>query len=156
MFDPSPHQYQHVLVATGGAPHSQKAVERAVQIARHYGATLHVVTVVPQGGTPLMNAAVAFPGAETFEAQALQDDTTRREAHLHTTAEQIRAQGVNVVEHLLPALKPADAILQVAAEAGVDLIVMGRKHKSAWTAALAGSVSDMVSHASPVDVLIAR
>ena len=71
MPEPSPHLYRHLLVATGGAPHSQKAVERAVQIARHYGATLHVVTVVPQGGSTLMNAAVAFPGAETFEAQAL-------------------------------------------------------------------------------------
>ena len=156
MSAPSPHQYHHILVATGGAPHSQKAVERAIQIARHYGATLHVVTVVPQGGSALMNVAVAFPGAETFEAQALTDDAARREMHLHTTAEQIRAQGVSVVEHLLPALKPADAILQVAREAQADLIVMGRKHKSAWTAALAGSVSDMVSHASPVDVLIAR
>lgn len=156
MPEPSPHLYRHLLVATGGAPHSQKAVERAVQIARHYGATLHVVTVVPQGGSTLMNAAVAFPGAETFEAQALTDDAARRETHLHATAEAIRAQGVTVVEHLIPALKPADAILQVAQEAGADLIVLGRKHKSAWTAALAGSVSDMVSHASPIDVLIAR
>ncbi|MDO4247262.1 MAG: universal stress protein, partial [Deinococcus sp.] len=61
-----------------------------------------------------------------------------------------------VVEHLLPALKPAEAILQVAQQVGADLIVLGRKHKSAWSAALAGSVSDMVSHASPVDVLMAR
>lgn len=156
MSDPSPHVYRHILVATGGAPHSRKAVERAIQIARHYGATVHVVTVVPQGGSALSSAALAFSGAEPFEAQALQDDTARRQAHLQATAEQIRAQGVNVVEHLMPALNPADAILQVAQEAQADLIVMGRKHKSAWTAALAGSVSDMVSHASPIDVLIAR
>ncbi len=155
--DPIPQTlYRHILVGTGGAPHSQVAVARAIALAKHYGATLHVVTVVPQGASPLMNAAVAFPGAETFEAQAKQDVYANRAAHLTRTAEAIRAHEVTVVEHLVPALKPADAILTVAREAGIDLIVLGRKHKSAWSAALAGSVSDMVSHASPVDVLIAR
>ena len=37
-----------------------------------------------------------------------------------------------------------------------DLILIGRRHKTAWSAALAGSVSDMVSHASPVDVMVVR
>lgn len=148
--------YTHILVASGGAPHSQVAVSRAARIAKSIGATLHLVAVVPQGGTPLMNASSAFAGGETFEAQALQDDYARREAYLHQTATQLRGMGLTVQEYLVPALKAADAILAVAKEANVDLIVMGRKHKSAWTAALAGSVSDMVSHASPVDVLIAR
>lgn len=151
-----PHQYRHVLVATGGAPHSQIAVQRAIEVAKHYGATLHVVTVIPHGRSALMNAAVAFPGAEPFEAQAMQGENLQREQVLKTAADEIRATGLTVVEHLIAALKPADAILQAAQESGADLIVMGRRHKSAWTAALAGSVSDMVSHASPVDVLIAR
>lgn len=127
-----------------------------MQIADHYGAALHIITVVPQGGSALMNAAVAFAGAETFEAQAMQDEYAKREAHLKSTADTARAVGLAVVEHLVPALKPADAILQVAREAGADLIVLGRKHKTAWSAALAGSVADMVSHAAAVDVLIAR
>lgn len=148
--------YRNILVGTGGAPHSEVAVARAARLARHHGAALHIVTVVPQAGSPLLNVAAAFPGGETIEAQAHQDDFARRQVHLRQTAEQLRAQGVSVTEHLLPALKPADAILQVAQEVGADLIVLGRKHKSAWSAALAGSVSDMVSHASPVDVLIAR
>lgn len=154
MTDSTP--YRTVLVATGGAPHSEAAVARAALLARQGGSTLHVVTVVPQVGGPLLNVAAAFPGGETIEAQAHQDDHARREAHLRQTADQLRAQGLNVMEHLLPALKPAEAILQVAQQVGADLIVLGRKHKSAWSAALAGSVSDMVSHASPVDVLVAR
>lgn len=46
--------YTRILVATGGAPHSQVAVQRATRLARHFGAPLHVITVVPQGATPLM------------------------------------------------------------------------------------------------------
>lgn len=148
--------YRRILVATGGGAHSQVAVVRASALAEQFGAVLHVVTVVPQSSGPLMKAALAFPGAETFEAQAMQDDFARREAHLKRTAEDLRVRGFTVIEHLVPSLTPADAILRVAAEVQADLIVLGRKHRSAWTAALAGSVSDLVSHASPVDVLITR
>lgn len=148
--------YTRILVATGGAPHSQVAVQRATRLARHFGAPLHVITVVPQGATPLMNAALAVPGAETLELQAKTDEYVALEAHLRRTAEDARAQGLEVTEHLVPALKAADAILAVAAEVQADLIVLGRKHRSAWSAALAGSVSDMVSHAAVADVLVVR
>lgn len=150
------HTYRHILVATGGAPHSQKAVDRAAQIAQQYGAVLHIITVVPQAGSPMMNVAAAFPGGEYYDAQAKQDDYARRGAYLHSTAAHLRTLGLQVEEHLVPALKAADAILAVAQEAGIDLIVLGRKHTTALSAALAGSVADAVSHASPVDVLIAR
>ncbi|MDB5046217.1 MAG: universal stress protein UspA, partial [Deinococcus sp.] len=153
---PSSGLYQDILVATGGAPHSRTAVERAVQFALRDGATLHIVTVVPQTTSPLAVMAAAFPGSESLDVQVRQDETARRQAHLTHTAQQIRAQGLTVVEHLVPALRPADAILEVARQTSVHLIVLGRKHTTAWSAALSGSVSDAVSHASPVDVLIAR
>lgn len=159
MLDPSPQSmrdYHHILVASGGAPHSLVAVSRAARIANQVNATLHLVTIVPQGTSPLMNVATAFSGGEMFESQAKQDDYTRRENYLKQAAADLREAGVNVKEHLISALKPADAILQVAQDENVDLIVLGRKHKSAWTAALAGSTSDMVSHAASVDVLIVR
>ncbi|MFC4426169.1 universal stress protein [Deinococcus navajonensis] len=148
--------YQRLLVATGGAPHSQRAVERAAQLALHFGAVLHIVTVVPQAGSALRNAAAAFPGGETFEVQARQDDFAQRQTYQQQLVNGLRARGVTVEPHLVQALKPADAILAVAREQSAELIVLGRKHTSAWSAALAGSVSDMVSHAAGVDVLIVR
>ena len=148
--------YRTILVGTGGASHSEVALARAVTLARHHRHDVQRGPVVPQVGRPLMTAAAAFPGAEPFEAQAMTDEHASRQAYLTQVAGELRAQGVSVTEHLRPALKPADAILEVAQETGADLIVLGRKHKSAWSAALAGSVADMVSHASPVDVLIAR
>ena len=66
------------------------------------------------------------------------------------------AEGATVTAALLIDGEPAEALVDTATDQQADLIVLGRKHKSAWTAALAGSVSDMVSHASPIDVLIAR
>ncbi|WP_135228214.1 universal stress protein [Deinococcus fonticola] len=156
LFSESLRDYRTILVASGGAPHSLVAVARAARIVRRVGATLHLVAVVPQAASPLMNVATAFAGGEMFEGQAKQDDYAQREAYLQRAAADLRAAGLDVHAHLVPALKPADAIVQVAQEQNADLIILGRKHKSAWTAALAGSVSDMVSHASPVDVLIVR
>lgn len=156
MADMTASPYRRLLVGTGGAPHSQLAIERAAELARYFGATLHVVTVIPRGRSALGSAAAALAGSSEFEAQLLQDEEQRRAAHLQQTAAGLRERGLQVEEHLAFALKPADAILAVAQEVGADLILLGRRHTSAWSAALAGSVSDMVSHASPVDVLIVR
>lgn len=86
----------------------------------------------------------------------MHNDRQRFAEHLRQTAAKLRTHGLHVEEHLVAALKPADAILQVARGVEADLILLGHRHKTAWSAALAGSVSDMVSHASPVDVLIVR
>jgi nucleotide-binding universal stress UspA family protein len=156
MTEPAPAPYRRLLVATGGAPHSLVAIERAATLADYFGATLHVVTVIPQGSRGLENVTVAFGGGGGLSSQTIQENHERFEVHLRETASALRARGLQVEEHLMTALRPADAILAVAAEADVDLIFLGRRHKTAWSAALAGSVSDMVSHASPVDVLIVR
>lgn len=148
--------YRRILVATGGAPHSVKAVARALSLAQHFGAVLDIVTVVSVAANPLVNMAAGLPGSETLEAQAVQDMRALRQEELHRAAQAARAQGLEVHEHLIQAAKPADAILAVARETGADLIVLGRRHTSAFSAAVAGSTGDAVSHAASVDVLIAR
>ncbi|MFC4453814.1 universal stress protein [Deinococcus sonorensis] len=152
----TPALYHRVLVASGGAPHSVQAVQRAVQLARHFGAELHLVVVVPAASSPLVNMAAGLPGSEMLEADALASASATRQLHLQQTAAQARAQGLTVHEHLIQAMKPADAILSVAREVQADLIVLGRRHTSAFSAAMAGSTGDAVSHAATADVLIAR
>lgn len=148
--------FRRILVASGGSPHSQVAVARAAALARQNGAGLHLVGILPQVGTPLMNAAVAFAGAETFEAQVMSAESEQLDGYLERTAQALREGGLTVSWEVLRAMNPAEAILQAARQIDADLIVLGRRHTSAWTAALSGSVSDRVSHASPVDVLVAR
>ncbi|GAA5513897.1 hypothetical protein Dcar01_02646 [Deinococcus carri] len=148
--------YRRILVATGGAPHSERAVERAVALAQHFGAALDIVAVVPLASNAFVNMASGLPGSETLEAQAVQDARQVREEHLRRTGEQARQQGLEVGEYLIQAAKPAEAILEVARLTGADLIVLGRRHTTALSAALAGSTGDAVSHAAGIDVLIAR
>jgi len=155
---PGPTLYRRILVASGGAPHSIQAVERAIALAVQFSAELHLIAVVPVAASPFVNmgSALSLPGSGGMASAALEDASTLRQAHLRATAAQARTYGLTVHEHLIQALKAADAILHVAAEAQVDLIVLGRRHKTAFGAALAGSTGDAVSHASNVDVLIAR
>lgn len=148
--------YRRVLVATGGGAHSQRAVERAVQLARQFGAALEVVVVAPMTAGPLVGLAAGVPGGELLEAQAVQTADDTRQALLDTVLAQARAGGLEARGHLVQATPAADAIVQTAREVGADLIVLGRRHKTATGAALAGSVGDAVHHASPVDVLIVR
>jgi nucleotide-binding universal stress UspA family protein len=143
-------------VATGGAPHSIQAVERAISLAVQFSAELHLVAVVSVVSHPLINMGAAVPGSGVMDSMALENTSTIRQAHLLVTAEQARRHGLTVHEHLIQALKPAEAILAVAAEVQADLIVLGRRHKTAFSAALAGSTGDAVSHAAQADVLIAR
>ncbi|SMB82708.1 universal stress protein [Deinococcus hopiensis] len=149
-------QYQRILVATGGAPHSEKAVERAIALAVHFGATLDIVAVIPIGANVFVNIAAGMPGAGKFEEQQAQDEHQLRGNHLQQVAAVARERGLLVHEHLLQGIKPADAILGVARDVGADLIVMGRRHTTAFSAAMAGSTGDAVSHAATTDVLIAR
>lgn len=148
--------YRRILVASGGAPHSLKAVERAVALAEHFGAPLEIVAVVPIGANALLNLAAGLPGGELLEAEAVRNDAHLREAHLRATAADARARGLAVREHLVEAARPADAILAVARETGADLIVLGRRHTTALSAAVAGSTGNAVSHVADVDVLVAR
>ncbi|PYE55698.1 universal stress protein [Deinococcus yavapaiensis] len=148
--------YRRILVATGGAPHSQRAVERAIALAAAFDAPLHVVTVVPVTASPLLNMAASLPGSEMLEADALENERVVRERHLGSVAAQARARGLTVSEHLVQAARPADAIVRVASEVGADLVVIGRRTKGVLGGALVGSTADAVSHAAPVDVLVVR
>ncbi|WP_027482892.1 universal stress protein, partial [Deinococcus pimensis] len=114
--------YRRILVATGGAPHSDLAVERAVTLALRFGATLDVVTVVPVIANALVSMAVGLPGSESLEAHNMESERAVREEVLARTVEFARSRGLPVTGHLVHAPRPADAILGVARDVGADLI----------------------------------
>ena len=51
---------------------------------------------------------------------------------------------------------PADVILDIAAERGVDLIVVGNKGMTGARRYLLGGVADKISHHAPCSVMIVR
>ncbi|MBB6099864.1 nucleotide-binding universal stress UspA family protein [Deinobacterium chartae] len=147
--------YQRILLATGGAPHSQVAETRAMQLATAQRLPLEVVVSVPLA-SGMGTLSTGVPGMETLELEAQQALTESRREVLERVMAQARTLGLEVRGHLVEGKGAAEAILQVAEETGADLIVMGRRRLSALGAAFAGSTSDAVNRSSRVDVLIAR
>jgi nucleotide-binding universal stress UspA family protein len=146
--------YQRILVASGGARHSQAAVLRAVELAACLGAELHVVSVVQ--AIPPGAGLAEVPSASGAVQDAWDDLRARRQDALDFALKAANERGVAAVPHLETTQAVASAIVGIAADAGCDLIVLGRRRLSALGAAILGSVSEAVNHASPVDVLIVR
>jgi nucleotide-binding universal stress UspA family protein len=74
---------------------------------------------------------------------------------LEEAANRIKEAGVEVETHAREG-DPADAILDVAEEQGVDLIVVGNKGMTGAKRFLLGSVPNKVSHHAPCSVMIIR
>lgn len=124
-----------------------KALPQAVELARASGGTLHVMSVVPDMGTPLVEGF--FP--EDFEKKAVAaaakalDDLIRS----HVPSE------IEVKQHLAFG-KIHRKVLEVIDEIKCDLVIMGSHKPDRVREFLVGSNADRVVRRSPVSVLVVR
>jgi len=119
---------RHVLFPTDFSAVSRRAGRRAADLARRFGARLHVLHVVPPVTDPTptpesLRRAVAELGAG-LDVVAATDSGT-----------------------------PARRITAYARRAGVDLIVMGTHGRTGFSRALLGSVAEAVVRLAPCEVL---
>ncbi len=141
--------FSSIVVGTDGSETADRALTRALDMARLTGARLHVVSAYAPtparltGGAPATEAAEWSVGPD-FEVQAVLDRAVGR----------ARGEDLEIEVHA-PKGDPSDAILAVAAEAGADLIVLGSRGMQGARRVL-GSVPNKVSHRAPCDVLIVQ
>ena len=119
--------YKKMLVGTDGSPTASEAARKTFELAMLLRSTVTLVYV----GDPVV-------GAITLEETA-----------------KGRPEGVKV-EPLVAQGEPADALVQVAEAADIDLIIVGNKGMSGARRFLLGSVPNQVAHYAPTDVLIAK
>jgi nucleotide-binding universal stress UspA family protein len=138
------------LVAIDGSDNSLRALTQAVSLARQIGATGEVV---------LVNAHddIAFRGPSQFVGKQAVDDylSELADRELQSAVAAAQASGLTfkvakVRGHV------AEAILKVASEQGVDMIVLGSKGRSALQDLLVGSVAQHVLARSAVPVLLVK
>jgi nucleotide-binding universal stress UspA family protein len=144
--------FRSILVGTDGSETAGKAVAAAVRLAKLCDASLHVVSAyepVPRGR--LRAEARQAPA----DLQWMINPREEVDAKLSDAADEVREAGV-AVETFAREGDPADAILDVAEERGVDLIVVGNKGMTGAKRFLLGSVPNKVSHHAPCSVLIIR
>jgi nucleotide-binding universal stress UspA family protein len=137
--------YRNILVAVDGSKESKLALADAIDLALESNAKLtvaHVSTQAPGSIRSTPAGAMAAAQLPEYHAKLLQ-----------AAVEQI-PRDLPVTTLLLQGNHPADEIVKAAREYDHDLIVIGSRGRGRATAALLGSVSHEVLHASPVPVLV--
>ena len=138
--------YKSVLVATDGSATASEAVRVATELARIFGATLHIASVYGSVET----SAMAWSGV-TVQVEG-DESGHHAAAHTEALAADARAKGVTAKTHVLPGFV-VERILAVASEQGVDLIVVGNKGMRGLKRVL-GSVPNAIAHSAHCAVLI--
>ena len=122
---------RNILVATDFSPCSDQAIRAALALARHFGARLHLLHVVP-------HAAERAASLERLGAVA--------EAHV---------DGVSFTASVA-AGRPAPEIVRYAEHEQVDLIVVGTHGRTGLAHVVMGSVAEAVVRTAPCQVLTIR
>lgn len=148
--DPGP--YSHIVVGTDGSPTAGQAVRHAAQLALATGARLTIVGAYQHSDVHL--GGLEAPAGP--EDGSMATDAAGAEDHVIDGLEVARAVGAANPHGRTEAGDPASVLLDVAAEVGADLIVVGSRGMAAPSRFLLGSVPNRVSHHAPCDVVIVR
>ena len=135
--------FKNVLVGADNSATALKAVKAAVDVAKTFGATLHVVTAYKPQSVRLPDLPAEFElSRTTHPADVLLAELESLAVQAGVTAEMHAATG-----------EPAEAIVRVADRVGADLIVVGNKGMQGAKRVL-GSVPNTVAHKANCSVLI--
>ena len=138
--------YDRVLIPTDGSTASEGAIERAIDLANQYGATLHALYVVDAGTYSSLEAAA------------------------DVVADELRAEGTEAVEAIAARGADSGVAVETAVETGVvhraivdyvdrqeiDLVVMGTHGRTGVGRFLLGSVAEKVIRTADVPVMTVR
>ena len=136
-----------IVVGTDGSQGAEAAVQKVIELAKGSGATIHIVC--------------AYPGKSTLERigmTARQDHVDLRgvAADLLARDERRFEEAGFKVEKYAREGDPAQTIIDVAADADADLIVIGAHGNSGLGRFMLGGVSGKLAHHAPRSLLIVR
>ena len=143
--------FRKILVATDLGEASKEAFMAAEQMAREQNAELHVLhVVIDLASEPWIVEAygVDFGALMTDACAAARQNLAVRVSRITPPLANVRAEVL--------VGKPASEILRYAAEAAIDLIVLGSHGRGPVGRAFLGSVADRVLREARCPVLIVR
>ncbi|MDN6180437.1 MAG: universal stress protein [Halomonas subglaciescola] len=124
-----------------------KALPTAIALCRTFGASLHVVTVLPDMKMPLVGAY--FPKNFTQETHAAVVDAQRAFIS-DNVPDDVQSQSV-IVDGT-----PWEAIIKVGKQLDIDLIIMASHTKRKFVDYVLGPNAEHVVHHAKVSVMIVR
>ncbi len=145
--------FKQIVVGTDGSDTAKEAVRQAAQLARSLGAHLNIVGAF----TPVTDARLSRERRDVpDDLQWMINPQEDVDNWLSEAKDTASGDGDLKVDTHAREGDPADAILDLAEEQDVDLIVIGNKGMSGASRFVLGSVPNKISHHSPCSVMIVR
>jgi len=139
-----------ILIPVDFSQPSKKAIAWAFEYAQKVPAQLHVLHVVEKH----LQFSDLSAGMDTLKSE-LEEIRTEAESQLSQLASTQR-QSVGQVRQHVATGKPADEIVRVATELGVDMIVMGTHGLTGVERVIIGSVAEKVVRRAPCTVVTVK
>ena len=148
--------FKNLLIATDGSDLGNKALAAGLELARLSGAGVTIMTA-----SDPVSTVVGAGGFGTIDAGSIIEELEKRYAAeaatlLAAAAAKAQTAGVTARTLHLPRHRPADAIVQLAAEEAFDTIVMGSHGRRGFERLLLGSQAAEVLAHSGLAVLIVK
>jgi nucleotide-binding universal stress UspA family protein len=145
--------FEVIVVGTDGSDTASVAVEKAIELAKTSGATLHIVHAHRLVSSAALGQAAAA-GGPTFDIVEVNKSIEADSKHVAARAAQhAEAAGVKCETHHMPG-DAADALIDVAEQVKADLLVLGNRGMTGARRFVLGSVPNKVSHHCPCSLLI--
>jgi universal stress protein A len=142
-----------ILCPTDFSEPSYEALKVADELAAHFGASLHIVNVVPV--VPIVEAPIGVESASFNVASYQQELEAQAERSIKNLVAQKVSKGVSAVADILIG-NEAGEIVRYAQENGADMIVIATHGRSGWRRFIAGSVTDQIVRQATCPVLTIR
>lgn len=145
--------FKHILMPTDGTEHSERAVERGIELAKLCGARVTGIHVMQDYRMMLGPEGLA---PSELDENVEERDRERAESFLAFVRKTADAAGVPCETVIVKGMHPYDAIVDAANERGCDLIVMTSRYRKGLVSMLLGSEASRVLHRASIPVLTFR
>jgi nucleotide-binding universal stress UspA family protein len=136
--------FTKILVAYDGSNHSERALQKAIEIARYAQAKIQILYAYDK-----IPAYLGEPNVQHWINRALE----KAQVTVEPAVQQLNASGLEFTLNVLEG-PAAEAIVRAAETEGYDLIVMGSRGLGMMQGFLLGSVSYRVLHDAQIPTLI--
>ena len=145
--------FKHILMPTDGSEHSERAIERGVELAKLCGSKVTGIHVMPD-----YRLMLAYEGAfDPATYESVEEEACARAANFLAFVQKTAdAAGVACETVVATNDHPYDAIVNTANERGCDLIVMTARYRRGLVSLIMGNETTRVLHRASIPVLMFR
>jgi nucleotide-binding universal stress UspA family protein len=144
---------KNILCPTDFSEPSYEALKVADELAAHFGAVIHIITVVPL--VPIVEAPIGVESASFNIASYQQELEGQAKKSLKSLVDQKVNKDTKVVTGVLIGNASAE-VMRYATEKNVDMIVIATHGLSGWRRFISGSTTEQIVRQSACPVLTIR